>query len=880
MYIGREPCLVRPHNALKPGQMVISQSLPYKNRRELNLSPCSEKIPAVCSATLHVNFEENANYKGEVCCDYSTQKSILNILAQVPLKCGRAYPMAIPVPSGADSKDIKWVHVEVKVEPAGKDAKTVQGPFLINKNTTIHITGNVGYDSRHLRRACENSYPVERDVYGFPTNNQNNFAHLNPGLFRRLSTHARVVDPSTLLCKIGGYHYYCRPTSAVDSADEPIETNELASALSKHTPISPSNELLQEAQSCHVELSWFKGKQSLPLDADNIKRKVRQAMRQIPLEKGRTFLIPISDDDSQFVVQGCVTEVRGAQDSGQLFRVTDSTDLCLKAGDPVLLQGGEVTVRVREEILAELKEGLSGVDAIGQQLYDDVIVPMMQYRTGKSVNPPRGILFTGPPGIGKTALAKNLIKVLSRRFNCEEVTVGSQFVDSTGKSTAAMMDVLEHRGKGYLTGINKDRRHTIRFAIAFMDEIDALVLSGKPGAPASDSQRAFNSGLTKLMSDGAENMMFVATTNLSPDDFKPALMRAKRFDLIIPVENPDQDQREEILRKKLTDTGYDIRELDIRDMARQTGGSSAALDTLVNNIKSHACRREAKPGSPLTFSDIVQATIRNAEIDRHYKHTLKKISDKDRESPLLASEVETMEQLKKAVTRVQGKQVGKHTVICVHGKEARAGALIHHLLKQVKADSSAQDGSYKKLPFNKYALIPPESSEMIDETSKALEGKVGNLSLVVVNGAENLCQLKSFGPGPDLVGNTWKQVAGADNKSTALILVFHNESDIDQLMEKLHLSSFGVDERITFSSVPCLQDYREILNKKAHATPEAKTALLDAVCSNTNLDIQQFEHIISLHEEEDEDGKVVSWNIQGIQRCIASRKRSVLPMYT
>jgi len=183
---------------------------------------------------------------------------------------------------------------------------------------------------------------------------------------------------------------------------------------------------------------------------------------------------------------------------------------------------------------------------------------------------PKGVLLVGPPGVGKTLIAKAVAGEAGVPFFYQS---GAGFVQMFVGVGAKRVKSLFAKAKANAP------------AIIFIDEIDAI---GKArGALRNDEREAtLNQLLTEM--DGfekSEGVIVIAATN-KVDLLDDALLRAGRFDRRVYVELPGLDDREEILKIYLKNKPY---EGNVRDIAKMTVGfSGAALASLVNEASIYA----------------------------------------------------------------------------------------------------------------------------------------------------------------------------------------------------------------------------------------------------------------------------------------------------
>lgn len=199
---------------------------------------------------------------------------------------------------------------------------------------------------------------------------------------------------------------------------------------------------------------------------------------------------------------------------------------------------------------------------------------------------PRGILFTGDPGVGKTMLAKALAN-----------EIGADFFFATGADFAEMYVGV---GPKRVRSLFKRARMS-RLALVFLDEIDAI---GSRDELGNDSERrsTINAFLSEM--DGMETngrLLVVGATN-HLDRLDPALRRPGRFDRIVHIPLPSAPDREAILAKYLTDIPLDG-SVDLKAMALRTQGySGAQLSGVVAEAKKLALREKGGRGQAFVVS--------------------------------------------------------------------------------------------------------------------------------------------------------------------------------------------------------------------------------------------------------------------------------------
>ncbi len=254
----------------------------------------------------------------------------------------------------------------------------------------------------------------------------------------------------------------------------------------------------------------------------------------------------------------------------------------------------EITPTAMREVYVEIPQihwdEVGGLKEIKQELMESVEWPLKKPEvfTKMGIKPPRGVLLYGPPGCGKTLLARAVATESEANFiSIKGPEIFSKWV---GESEKAIREVFR---KG----------RTAAPAIIFFDELDSIVpRRGLGYADSGASERVISQLLTEI--DGIEslqNVLVIAATN-RPDILDPAVLRPGRFDRMIYVPSPDLDSLKEIF-KIHTHTMPLSTDVDVEELARKAQGYSGA--------DVEAICREAAIDALRTDIDSTEVTLRD-----------------------------------------------------------------------------------------------------------------------------------------------------------------------------------------------------------------------------------------------------------------------------
>ncbi|NCB91417.1 MAG: ATP-dependent metallopeptidase FtsH/Yme1/Tma family protein [Clostridia bacterium] len=227
------------------------------------------------------------------------------------------------------------------------------------------------------------------------------------------------------------------------------------------------------------------------------------------------------------------------------------------------------------------------------EIVDYLHHPEMYQQIGAQM--PKGALLVGPPGTGKTLLAK----AVAGEANVPFFSIsGSEFVEMfVGMGAAKVRDLFKQANEKAP-------------CIVFIDEIDTIGKKRDGNIGGNDErEQTLNQLLTEMDGfDGSKGVVILAATN-RPDSLDPALLRPGRFDRRIPVELPDLQGREEILKVhakkiKISDN------VDFSAIAKAAAGASGAeLANVVNEAALRAVRDGRKFANQADMEESIEVVI-------------------------------------------------------------------------------------------------------------------------------------------------------------------------------------------------------------------------------------------------------------------------------
>ena len=272
-----------------------------------------------------------------------------------------------------------------------------------------------------------------------------------------------------------------------------------------------------------------------------------------------------------------------------------------KAGGDSMMFGMGGMGKSNAKVYVKSSNGIKFTDVAGEDEAKENLTEIVEYlhdpdkykEIGASM--PKGILLVGPPGTGKTMLAKAVAGEANVPFFSMS---GSEFVEMfVGMGASKVRDLFRQA---------KEKAP----CIVFIDEIDAIGKKRDGQIGGNDErEQTLNQLLTEMDGfEGNNGVIILAATN-RPESLDPALLRPGRFDRRVPVELPDLKGREEILKVharkiKVADN------VDFNKIARMASGASGAeLANIVNEAALRAVRDGRKFATQADLEESIEVVI-------------------------------------------------------------------------------------------------------------------------------------------------------------------------------------------------------------------------------------------------------------------------------
>ncbi len=269
---------------------------------------------------------------------------------------------------------------------------------------------------------------------------------------------------------------------------------------------------------------------------------------------------------------------------------------------------GDITERLKNIIQRRGLDAIAGMNALKTILIRDVIHPFLNWKDYEKygVSPSNGILFFGPPGCGKTFIAKRLAEAIrAELIELTDGTVGSTYRHATTQNIVSAFQRAERMAP----------------SVIFMDEISGL-MPRREDLPFHENYRETEINEFLMLMEGSvqKKILVVGATNF-PEKLDPAVLRSGRMDKKIFIPPPDDAARCELFRLFLEDrpTSDDI---IYEELSRITTGLICSdLKLIVNNAALKALHSNTLISMKLLRNETFQfrPSLSKADLNRYLK---------------------------------------------------------------------------------------------------------------------------------------------------------------------------------------------------------------------------------------------------------------------
>jgi transitional endoplasmic reticulum ATPase len=244
------------------------------------------------------------------------------------------------------------------------------------------------------------------------------------------------------------------------------------------------------------------------------------------------------------------------------------------------------------------------------------------------MSPSKGVLFYGPPGCGKTLLAKAIANECQANFISIK---GPELLTMWfGESEANVREIF-------------DKARGSAPCVLFFDELDSIATQrgSSVGDAGGAADRVLNQLLTEMDGMSAKKTVFIIGATNRPDIIDPALLRPGRLDQLIYIPLPDEDSRHQIFKACLRKSPIS-KDVDIRALAKYTQGFSGADITEIcqrackyairENIEKDIEKERKRSENPEAMEEDIEdevAEIKAAHFEESMKYARRSVSDAD-----------------------------------------------------------------------------------------------------------------------------------------------------------------------------------------------------------------------------------------------------------
>ncbi|KAE9612314.1 Cell division cycle protein 48 [Lupinus albus] len=276
-------------------------------------------------------------------------------------------------------------------------------------------------------------------------------------------------------------------------------------------------------------------------------------------------------------------------------------------------------------------EDIGGLENVKRELQETVQYPVEHPEKFEKfgMSPSKGVLFYGPPGCGKTLLAKAIANECQANFISIK---GPELLTMWfGESEANVREIF-------------DKARGSAPCVLFFDELDSIATQrgSSVGDAGGAADRVLNQLLTEMDGMSAKKTVFIIGATNRPDIIDPALLRPGRLDQLIYIPLPDEESRHQIFKSCLRKSPIS-KDVDLRALARYTQGFSGADITEIcqrsckyairENIEKDIERERRRKDNPEAMEEDIEdedvAEIKAAHFEESMKYARRSVSDAD-----------------------------------------------------------------------------------------------------------------------------------------------------------------------------------------------------------------------------------------------------------